>query len=395
MASYQMGALAGVIGGDLWNRDTTLNVLAYQAWHSEPPSAGRPVLVSLSERFPEDADIWYYVGESYRRQGEPQLAEEAYLNTVNIAPEYAVAYLRLGTLSEARSANGRDQERLAQAAKWYQQYQQLTTDDPLALKKLANLYELNRSSQNIWLAQLEDYLAHREPEFLVDQEIDNWHLVGYDVDEPRLVRGEPTALWLFWQGPTQTVPFAGSGGFYRLGDRWVQVLDEAQNLVVNGGFEAGRGAPGWPYDIYSAAPETRAIVTDNQDGIETNAALLDNTEEFDRTSFASGYFAVEPDSAYLQGGWIRTEGGRAYLGRRWAGDLKGVSVPYSYVVGQAVPQEWTHYAGIARPPSGATKAQVWLLNFESTGRSFFDDVVFIAIGELNGYARQWNRRPPE
>ena len=46
IASGQIGALAGIIEGDLWNRDTTLNVLAYQAWHSDPPSAGRSVLVT-------------------------------------------------------------------------------------------------------------------------------------------------------------------------------------------------------------------------------------------------------------------------------------------------------------------------------------------------------------
>ena len=233
MASYQMEALAGIIGGGLWNRDTTLNVLAYQAWHSDPASAGRSLLYDLAELFPEDADVWYHLGESYRRQGKPQLAEQAYLNTVGIDPGYATAYLRLGALSEARSANGGDQEWLAQAAKWYQQYQQLAPDDPLALKKLADVCELSCSSENIWLTQLKDHLAQREPEILVGQEFDNWRLLGYHADEARLVRGEPTALWLYWQPLADVPDMPDCDDCYQVGERWVQVVEGAQNLVTN------------------------------------------------------------------------------------------------------------------------------------------------------------------
>jgi hypothetical protein len=191
------------------------------------------------------------------------------------------------------------------------------------------------------------------------------------------------SLVLYWKGPPSTVAGEETDGWWRAGDRWVQVLEGVQNLVLNGGFELGmvNGSPtGFPGNIYRASPHTRHLVTDAREGRRSTVALLENTEADDRTSFASGYVSVDRDRLYLQTGWIRSEGGNGYWGRRWGGDIAEGVRSYDYVAVGVSSENWTHYAAVTQPLKGANRCQVWLLNFRSTGRVYFDDVVFTEIG---------------
>ena len=235
VVKYQVEAIAGIIDADLWPAETKLHFLAYHAWHAQPTLA-RLVLRRLAQLVPGDADLQYYLGEYYWRQEQPALAEAAYVRAAEIAPDYAMAFLRLGMLSEDRSIPGQRETWLAQATMWYLQYQQLAPDDPLALKKLADVCEPNHCPQNTWLAELENYLIQREPEFPVNQELGDWLLVGYDVDETRLIRGEPTALWLYWRPPMEATSGPAASGTYRVGRREVQAIQDVQNPVVNLGW---------------------------------------------------------------------------------------------------------------------------------------------------------------
>ena len=236
----------------------------------------------------------------------------------------------------------------------------------------------NSPAALLWAAWLEQ-VAVVEPEHPGVQELDSgWTFLGYDGDEDRLVRGEPTDLLLYWTGPAAASAGSEQDGWYRAGERWGQVLEGAQSLVLNGGFELG--GTFFPYDIYKAGPETRQLVADVRAGQRTTVALLDNSQVYSATSFASLYIPVNPEGLYLQAGWIKSVGGNGYLGRRWAGDLAAGVRPYNYVVTSVKEGDWRHYAGVTRPLDGANRCQVWLLNWRAVGRVYFDDVLFVEIG---------------
>ena len=381
LANYQIEAITSIIKNNLWPRETKLKVLAYQvAWHSDSPST-ELLLQHLTEVIAEDADLWYYLGELYRHQGRLRLAERAYEKTITLSPDYVLAPLRLGMLDEARYRNGEGQAWLAQAESQYQQYHQLVPDDPLGLKKLADLCDLKACSDNTWQIQLETYLTGRKPEFIVNQELDDsWFFWGYDVDEDRLVRGDTVPLWLYWLGPVDGTPISNEDDFYQIGQRRVQVLEEVQNLVPNGGFEIGQAPFGFPNDLYNAAAETRAFVTDIRNDQTTTVALLRNTREFSQTSFIPNRIPVEQDHFYLQAGWMKSEGGDDRLGWRWLGNFK--EEIYDYVAFSPQLDYWAHHAKIIKSVPGATEVELWLNNYWTTGKAYFDNIVFVDVGQV-------------
>jgi hypothetical protein len=215
------------------------------------------------------------------------------------------------------------------------------------------------------------------PAVIVDQEIRGWTLVGYQVDESRLARSELVDLKLYWRVPVGVKPIKTGDFYHQAGNQWVQVVRPVQNLVVDGGFEGGEASSFLSYDIYDAAPETRQFVSDMREGQLTIVANLRNTQESQRTSFVSAPIEVRPDCLYLQTGWLRSEAGRGYLGREW---LPGKQ--YDYVVGGVTSNVWTHHAQVVQPPTGTTEARIWLLNFDSEGQVYFDDVVFVELGQI-------------
>jgi hypothetical protein len=108
-------------------------------------------------------------------------------------------------------------------------------------------------------------------------------------------------------------------------------------------------------------------------------ALLSNTEAYSRTSFISEYVPINPDMLYLQAGWVKSKKGNGCLGRRWKGNIAEEIRPFSYVVAGIASEDWQHYAAVVSPPEGANHAQIWMLNFRSKGRVYFDDVWFMEI----------------
>jgi hypothetical protein len=119
------------------------------------------------------------------------------------------------------------------------------------------------------------------------------------------------------------------------------------------------------------------LVIDERDGEKNKCAKLSNSEDHTCTSLASIEIPIDPNAIYLQAGWIKSEGGNGYLGRCWIGKIKGG--PYSYLAAGVKPTSWTHYAGIAKPLEGASGCRLWLINYKSTGKVYFDDILFIEV----------------
>ena len=146
MAEYQGQAMAALVGEGIWERDTLLNVVSYQVWQFAEGAPGvmtERVLGVLLERMPEDVDILFYLAEPYHRRGDWEQAEAAYKQVLEVEPEYAQAYLRLGMVSESASERVGESasQRLGEAAGWYERYYEMAPEDLLGLKKLTEVYE--------------------------------------------------------------------------------------------------------------------------------------------------------------------------------------------------------------------------------------------------------------
>lgn len=394
LAEYQAQAMAALTESRVWERDTLLNVVSYQVqqfFDSVPGLMTERELQKLLEQWPEDADLLLYLAELYQRRNDLDRAEVVYQQVLAVNPEYAQAYLRLGMVAErkAQSPSPTSQEQLKEAAGWYMKYHEMVPRDLLGFKRLVDvctaLEEMGEEQEGCyrmtgWLEQA----GAAQPEYPVGQELDGWTLLGYDVDEVRLIRGEPVDILLYWMGPAPATAGSEQDGWYQAGERWVQVLQGVRNLVPNGGFELGweYGSPtGFPGDIYGADPGTRQLATDFRAGQRTVVALLDNTEVYSRTSFTSPSMPVNLGALYLQAGWLRSAGGNGYLGRRWIGDIPEGVRYYDYVAAGVTAEDWQHYAGVTQPVTGTVCGQIWLLNYMIVGRAYFDNVLFVEIGQ--------------
>ena len=394
LLNYTAEVVPALLDEELWDRDKTLRVVSFLIWSQNSAVDVEGPLKRLIERYPNEPEWSFYLAEFYRLRGRLEASEEAYRQTLAVDPQYARAYLQLGMVIEARCrmSGAQCQDDLREAIGWYELYHKMAPDDLVGLKRLEEAYEslglaANESEdmatpQEEWLQQV----AQQGPAVVVSQTLESgWTFLGYRGDEERLVRGEPTSLWLYWQGPAESVAGDEREGWYALGkNQWIYVLEDAYNLIFDSGFDlsVAEEAPiSFPYDIYEADPTTRKLGMENREGIQTAVALLENSNVYSRTSFASLYMPVEPDALYLQAGWVLSRGGKAYLGRRWAGSIPRAVKRYSYVAFNANPEIWQHYAGIAQSLPGSEWVQVWLLNYNATGRTYFDDVLFVKIGK--------------
>ncbi|MFQ6102246.1 MAG: tetratricopeptide repeat protein [Anaerolineae bacterium] len=101
LAEYQGRAMVGLVDDGVWERETLLNVVSHQVEQSADGVSGsmtERVLQTLLGRWPEDADIIFYLAELYHRRGDLERAEAAYRQVLEVEPGYAQAYLRIGML---------------------------------------------------------------------------------------------------------------------------------------------------------------------------------------------------------------------------------------------------------------------------------------------------------
>ncbi len=217
-----------------------------------------------------------------------------------------------------------------------------------------------------------------------------WRLVRYEIDEERLAQDQPVDLNLYWM-PLPGVEPVPAENFYRQANgEWVQVIRQARNLVPNGGFEQGDGFSGLPNDLYKAPPDTREVVADTREGQPTRVAVLKNGPQAPKSSLVSASIAVSPKRLYLQAGWLRTSaGGQAFLGRLWL-----PKATREYFVESDSPT-WAYFEQMVQPPADATKVQIGAVNRAPAGQVYYDDLIFVELGEFNDAACQPPTTPGE
>ena len=75
----------------------------------------------------------------------------------------------------------------------------------MVLYKLSGMWLVQGCPDIAYMRDLETTLGDKMPQFTLDAsqgQIAGWTLVGYDVYELRLIRGELADLWLYWLPPS-------------------------------------------------------------------------------------------------------------------------------------------------------------------------------------------------
>ena len=169
----------------IWDRDKTLNVVSFLVWQHNKAAGVERLLGRLMDRYPDEPDWSFYLAELYHRRGDLEQAKAAYERVLQIDPNYAQTYLRLGMVSEVES-------QLDEAAGWYEQYREMAPDDLLGLKKLVEVYEALGRSEAMGLR--EEFEAKTDDRRIVAE------LLGVPVEDvelgPNLVENGGFEEWV-------------------------------------------------------------------------------------------------------------------------------------------------------------------------------------------------------
>jgi hypothetical protein len=216
--------------------------------------------------------------------------------------------------------------------------------------------------------------ARRRGEVALDLEIDGWQLEAYEFDATRAAAGRFVDVTLRWLPPpwAQLRPSAYLEPLRN--GRWRQTIPDRRNLVLDGSFDRHPPGESFPGTVYDWSNWSRATAPN---GVLGRAALLQNNADIPRSSFASRPIPIEPEHLYLQAGALRTEGGRASIGRSWQ-----PGGTFGYIAAARQSARWRRFGGVTQPPPGTASAELWLLNVDSTGRALFDDIVFLDLGRI-------------
>ncbi|MDY7079452.1 MAG: hypothetical protein SXV54_21285 [Chloroflexota bacterium] len=214
------------------------------------------------------------------------------------------------------------------------------------------------------------------PEYLVNTTVEDWKLLGYDLNEQALELRDRVDMWLYWQRKDEEI---------------ITQQVQTENLVINGGFEQtgtvrGHVPIGFERERFTryVPPFThRRIVVETRRDIPTLCAQLDNRQGTVPSGYYSRDFAYEKNVCYLVGGWV--------LGND-SSDSEKVNIGLAFPSVPDIPvrqrndmvtptmseQGWTYYAGIIQPPENTVTVRVQL-NYWGTDIVCFDDILVIPL----------------
>lgn len=219
-----------------------------------------------------------------------------------------------------------------------------------------------------------------EPKYSLTTRVnENWVFVGHDfIDERAFFEGNTQLLWLYWLSDEPTI--IHNMGFYGEGTRWIELkLDP--NLVKNGGFQdiSDSSIPrNWEKDIYKASTENRHIVIQECMGRGNLCVELMNSSVFTQSSFISTGIFVASESCYLLSAWAKSNEGSGYVGVYWV-DSEDTWSSYDSIVRGITAKYWVNYRGFVTSTTEAKLGYIGLVNWNSKGSVFFDDVLFVEL----------------
>jgi tetratricopeptide (TPR) repeat protein len=140
LLDYATEVIPALLDKGIWDRNQGLRVVSTLVWRYSEMEGTLRLLEQLSDRYPTEAEWFFYLGELHQRRGDLDRAERDYQQSLLVDPAYAQAYLRLGMVAEARCESwSRDCSGLTNAHNHYRQYNKLAPEDFLGLKRLAEV----------------------------------------------------------------------------------------------------------------------------------------------------------------------------------------------------------------------------------------------------------------
>jgi len=230
---------------------------------------------------------------------------------------------------------------------------------------------------------ISDWAGDNQPPYAVEGMAKGcWILSSFRYDQQALEYGPLVPMQLIWRR-VATEAGMNSKDSSLIDGRSVQSI-LGINLAPNAGFEwdgrTGTYYPlGYTESIYQDSLSNHVLLSERRAGRFTTVASLRNDPLHIYSSYISRTIPVRRDLAYLQAGWMRSEGGLAYLGRHWMDNELNSTPLYTYVKGTLSDREWKLYASLVKPPQSAGGAVLWLLNFDATGNAYFDDLLFVPL----------------
>jgi len=137
---YDAMAMSSLVREGIWERDAILNIASFLVWQDQSTRT-QGLLQALLEEWPEDADLWFYLGDLYYRRGDLNKAQGIYQHVIELNSMYARAYLRLGMVAETNYQSYRVKTFLREAVHWFETYRQMRPNDLLVLKRLGEAYQ--------------------------------------------------------------------------------------------------------------------------------------------------------------------------------------------------------------------------------------------------------------
>ena len=99
--AFTLTAVPDLVAHGLWSIERTENIVGYWVWRYSESSSLESLLRKLTAQFPQNAQLWYLLGELYDRRGQPDQASRSYRQSLQVRADYRPAELRLKELSAA------------------------------------------------------------------------------------------------------------------------------------------------------------------------------------------------------------------------------------------------------------------------------------------------------
>lgn len=327
---------------------------------------GLSLLYQDAGRFADAAAVWQRAIKANPGQTWPLLGLGGVQAAAGDLPAARDAYYRAAALDPQDSAAG------------------------AALAALADDLAKQQAIKDFLVAQMPgatpDRLA-RDLTLLRQPLANGWTFLGYYGDLATVAAGRGASLWTFWQAPAADVLPTTNG---RADAVWQQAAPgiwgrqaAAANLIQNGSFEGPitqAGPTGFSDELFAAEAVTRQVRRlPRGDGFTAVAALVNDADN-PNSSLVSAAQPLPPDSVLLAAADMRSEGGSGALAWAWPGTpaLQNWPVQGSAQAGRA-DAEWQTLRAVLVPPPNAQTAQVQLLNTDSAGTVYFDNVVLAPI----------------
>lgn len=341
----------------------------------------------LVDREPGDITARYQLALLYQRQNpKEEKACEQFKEIIRLAadlPERLAlelkeclgsAYYNVALLSEKNSETKK-------ALEYYTKVLELDSKSRVdAYYRLKLLYENLGDTLNA--DKIESRLLALEPEYRVNYKFsEDLTLLGFSLNERELELSNGAEVTFFWVVPKKSDTLScynnESANYYRIGNRLFEVK-RVDNLAPNFGFEldnARKGFPwGWETDYYRATFESHEILVSQK---RDNFMMLNNSALMN-SSYQTHYLPIDNNEFYLEGGFVNGGDGKAYLGAGWFDQNKDF-IQASYCAANISAPDWQYYTRVFSPFEQSKYCRLWLLNYKSSGKVYFDEIIFIKL----------------